>query len=105
MEKRKYQVKVNGMIRTYDEGTTFETIAKEFQNQFEHTIVLGCENYRLFELNKTLKRDCELKFITTGDSVGNQTYKRSLCLMLVKAIHDICNHDERCKVRIDFSVE
>lgn len=105
MEKRRYQVKVNGMIHTYDEGTTFETIAKEFQDQYEYTIVLGCENYRLFELKKTLKRDCELKFITTGDSVGNQTYKRSLCLMLVKAIHDICNHDERCKVRIDFSVD
>ena len=105
MEKRQYQVKVNDMIHTYDEGTTFETIAKEFQSQYKNTIVLGCEKNRLFELKKTLKRDCELKFITTGDSVGNQTYKRSLCLMLVKAIHDICNHDKSCKVRIDFSVD
>ena len=105
MEKRQYQVKVNDMIHTYDEGTTFEAIAKEFQSQYKNTIVLGCEKNRLFELKKTLKRDCELKFITTGDSVGNQTYKRSLCLMLVKAIHDICNHDKACKVRIDFSVD
>ena len=99
-----YQVKVNDEIRTYEEGTSFEVIAKDFQHLYEHKIVLGCENARLFELRKTLKRDMELKFITIGDSVGNKTYKRSMCLMLVKAIHDICGHDKKCKVFIDFSI-
>ena len=104
MEKVTYRVQVNGEIREYEEGTSFEMIAKDFQGNYEHRIVLGCENYKLFELHKELKRDCDLKFITTGDAVGNKTYKRSMCLMLVKAIHDICNHDSDCKVRIDFSV-
>ncbi len=99
-----YQVKVNEEIRTYEEGTSFEVIANDFQHLYEHKIVLGCEKARLFELHKTLKRDCELKFITLGDSVGNKTYKRSICLMLVKAIHDICGHDNKCKVFIDFSI-
>ena len=105
MEAKKYRVQIDGTTYTYDEGTTFEKIANDFQNRYEHRIVLGCEGYRLFELKKMLKRDCELKFITTGDSIGNKTYKRSMCLMMVKAIHDICNHDHSCKVRIDFSVD
>ncbi len=105
MEAKQYQVRVNGVARSYEEGTTFETIAKDFQGDYEHQIVLGCEGFRLFELRKTLSRDCELQFITTGDSVGNKTYKRSMCLMMVKAIHDICNHDTSCQVRIDFSVD
>lgn len=104
MNKNTYQVQVNGIVREYAEGTTFEQIAKDFQAQYEHQIVLGCENYKLFELRKTLKKDCVLKFITVGDAVGNKTYKRSMCLMLVKAIHDICGHEKQCKVRIDFSV-
>lgn len=104
MEVKKYQVRVNDIVREYEEGTTFETIARDFQDQYEHRIVLGCENYRLFELKKTLKKDCNLTFVTLGDSVGNKTYKRSMCLMMVKAIHDICGHDNACKVRIDFSV-
>lgn len=104
MEKKIFQVRVNGEVREYEEGTTFERIAKDFQGKYEHQIVLGCENYRLFELKKTLKKDCELQFITTGDSVGNKTYKRSMCLMLVKAVHDICGHEKKCKVRIDFSI-
>ena len=105
METKKYRVQIDGTTYTYDEGTTFEKIANDFQDRYEHRIVLGCEGYRLFELKKTLKRDIALKFITTGDSIGNKTYKRSMCLMMVKAIHDICNHDHSCKVRIDFSVD
>lgn len=105
METKKYRVQIDGTTYTYDEGTTFEKIANDFQDRYENRIVLGCEGYRLFELKKTLKRDCELKFVTTGDSIGNKTYKRSMCLMMVKAIHDICNHDHSCKVRIDFSVD
>ena len=105
MEAKKYRVQIDGTTYTYDEGTTFEKIANDFQNRYEHRIVLGCEGYRLFELRKVLKRDIALKFITTGDSIGNKTYKRSMCLMMVKAIHDICDHDNSCKVRIDFSVD
>ena len=105
METKKYRVQIDGTTYTYDAGTTFEKIADDFRDCYEHRIVLGCEGYRLFELKKTLKRDCELRFITTGDSIGNKTYKRSMCLMMVKAIHDICNHDHSCKVRIDFSVD
>ena len=105
MEKKKYQVRVNEEVREYEEGTCFEVIAKDFQNQYEHQIVLGCEDYKLFELRKQLKKDCSLKFITTGDAIGNKTYKRSMCLMLVKAIHDVSKHEKDCKVRIDFSID
>ena len=103
-EKKTYRVQVGEVIREYVEGTMLEEIAKDFQNNYEHQIVLGCENYKLLELRKKLTKDCKLKFITLGDDVGNKTYKRSMCLMLVKAIHDVCGHDKKCKVRIHFSV-
>ena len=103
-EKMRYRVQVGEIIREYEEGTTFETIANDFQGEYEHQIVLGCDQYKLFELRKKLVSDCNIKFITTGDDVGNKTYKRSMCLMLVKAIHDVCGHDKPCKVRIHFSV-
>lgn len=105
MEKAKYRVQVNQEVREYEEGTSFEVIAKDFQKNYKNQIVLGSENHKLFELHKKLKKDCNLTFVTTGDSVGNKTYKRSICLMLVKAIHDVCGHDKSCKVRIDFSLD
>ena len=102
--KKQYRVQVGEVIREYEEGTTFEMIAKDFQEDYEHQIVLACEKYKLIELRKKLDRDCTIRFITTADSVGNKTYRRSMCLLLVKAIHDVCGHDKKCKVRIHFSV-
>lgn len=104
MVKKKYYVQVEKERRAYDEGTTFQEIARDFQDRYEHQIVLGCEEHKLFELHKTLNKDCVLKFVTTGDAVGNKAYKRSVCFMLVKAIHDVCGHESECKVRIDFSL-
>ena len=102
--KKQYRVQVGEVIREYEEGTTFEVIAQDFQKDYEHQIVLACENYKLLELRKKLDCDRKVRFITTADSVGNKTYKRSMCLLLVKAIHDVCGHDKKCKVRIHFSV-
>lgn len=104
MPEKMYRVQDGNIVLEYPEGTSFLQIADDFQKYYEHQIVLGCENYKLFELHKVLQKDCEIRFITTGDSVGNKTYKRSMCLMLVKAIHDICGHEKNCKVRIHFSV-
>ena len=60
---------------------------------------------RLQELRKTVEKDCELKFITTADAIGHETYKRSLCFLLVKAVHDVAGHDKIERVRIHFSVD
>lgn len=107
-KKKQCQVQVElsdcKIFREYEEGTLFETIAKDFQKYYEHQIVLGYENYKVFELHRKLNSDCSLKFITMGEELGNQAYKRSVCLMLVKAIHSVLGEDKKCKVRIDFSV-
>ena len=63
------------------------------------------EKNRLQELRKTVEKDCELKFITTADAIGHETYKRSLCFLLVKAVHDVAGHDKIERVRIHFSVD
>ena len=44
MEKVKYRVQVKDEVRMYEEGTSFEVIAKDFQPNYEHIIVLGCED-------------------------------------------------------------
>lgn len=98
-------VKIGEESRHYEEGTTYREIAQEFQHLYAHPIVLVYINQnRLQELNKKLKRDCELKFLTTADYIGNQTYRRSICLLLVKAVHDVGGHDVVERVRIHFSV-
>ena len=98
-------VRIGTQIREYEAGTTYQCIAEEFQADYAHQIVLVFINQlQLQELTKKLKEDCEIEFVTTADPIGYETYRRSLCFMLVKAVHDVGGHDKVEKVRILFSL-
>ena len=101
----KCRVTIDGEVREYTAGTTYQEIAREFQTKYEHQIVLVfVDRFHLQELRKTVEKDCELKFVTTADPVGYQTYRRSMCFLLVKAVHDTAGHEKVDRVRIHFSV-
>lgn len=104
MVKKMYTVEIGTEKRTYEEGTTYEWIAQDYQEQYEDDIVLVLVDGKLQELPKEIKGDCKLEFITTGTAIGNETYRRSMCLMMVKAIYDVAGHTHVKKVRVDFSV-
>lgn len=95
----------NGETKRYPKGTTFLEIAREQQKQYENDIVLVIQDRKLMELQKKLEKDCTVRFITTGDDIGHKTYKRSMSLMLVKAVFDTAGHDRIRKVRIHYSVD
>lgn len=105
MENQSYQVTIGTTCRTYPAGTTYLSIAEEFQSRYEYQIVLALQNgNRLEELHRELDRDCTLDFLTTGDRIGHDTYKRSMSFLLVKAVHDVGGHDQVERVRIHCSV-
>mgnify|MGYP004466795517 FL=1 len=99
-----YTVHVDGTDREFKKGTTYQEIARICQQKYQHDIVLVFVDGRLQELFKTLEKDCELKFVTTADPLGYKSYRRSMSLMLVKAIYDVAEHKNIDKVRIHYSV-
>lgn len=104
MEQKMYRIEADGETREYPEGTPYRVIAGDFQKNHENDIVLVFVDGKLQELHKTLSHDCRLVFETTGDDIGHSTYKRSMCLMLVKAIYDAAHHEGIRKVRIQYSL-
>lgn len=104
MEKNTYCVTVGKEKRSYEEGTSYQAIARDFQKDYPHDIVLAFVDGRLQELHKTLQADCAVEFETTGGSAGHKTYKRSMSLLLVKAIYDVAPREAIGKVRIHYSV-
>lgn len=104
MEKNTYCVTVGEEKRSYEEGTSYQAIARDFQKDYPHDIVLAFVDGRLQELYKTLQADCTMQFETTGGSAGHKTYKRSMSLLLVKAIYDVAPREAIGKVRIHYSV-
>ena len=91
---QEYSVKVtlpDGQVMavTASEGDTLEAVAGSFKDYYEDDIILGIVNGRLRELNKKIKGDCELSFVTTADRDGRRTYRRSVVLLLQRAIYDV----------------
>ena len=105
MEQQMYKVQIDGEERSFPAGTTYLQIAGEYQERYPHDIVLVYVNGKLQELGKKLKKDCALHFVTTGETIGNLTYRRGVSFLLVKAVYDTIGHDKIEQVRIHFSVD
>lgn len=105
MEQQMYKVQIDGEERSFPAGTTYLQIVGEYQERYPHDIVLVYVNGKLQELGKKLKKDCTLHFVTTGETIGNLTYRRGVSFLLVKAVYDTIGHDKIEQVRIHFSVD
>ncbi len=82
------KLRINGEIKEYDKGTTFEEIAREYQPKVPNQIVAVTYGTRIRELMKKVDHDDDLTFITTADEIGNNTYTRTALMMLIKAVRD-----------------
>lgn len=93
------KIVIDGKEVEYEQGTTFEQIAKEYQKDFAQEIVLVFFNGRLRELNKRVKEGGMLSFVTVADKPGIKAYRRTVCLLMQKALHDLLG-DQGVGVRV-----
>ncbi len=96
-------ITINGVQREYEKGITFEEIAKEHQEKYDHRIAAVIFNGKIRELMKTVKKDGELSFVTFSDNIGYKTMRRTAIMMLIKAVRDV-GGDKDLKTKIEFTV-
>lgn len=97
-------VTIEGEKREYEVGTTFLSIAEEYQPKYENDIILFFVNEKLCELHKKVTGDCTIRFVTTAEKPGLQTYQRSATLIMLKAFYEIVGAERIRKISVDFSV-
>ena len=98
-------VMINGAIRQYDKGTTFEAVVREYQPKYNYSIALVYFNGKMRELSKRLEKDGVLSFITTADNSGHNAYVRTAQMMLVKAASEILGEaGKNSHIKIEFSL-
>lgn len=97
-------LKINGKDYSYEQGTSYEKIADDFQAENEGLIALVVENGKLKELSKKAVKDAEISFVTRRDEAGRKTYQRTVILLMVKAIDDVLGKDKSKFVKVEFAV-
>lgn len=104
MAEQMATVESRGEKKKYPCGTSFYKIAKDYQHHYEQDILLVMANGRLRELHRELEEDCQLTFLTAEDKIGFDAYRRSMVLLLLKAIYHMGGHANIKKVCAHYSV-
>lgn len=105
MEQKYAEVQIGGELKKYPCGTTYQEIAREYQKDSKYPIVLAKADGRLRELNKEVEAGCRLKFLTTAEKAGHNTYVRSLMLLMLKAMYHVVGDNRKIdRVGIHFIV-
>lgn len=105
MNQEMVKVTIDGKEHEYAIGTAYREIVDEYQEEVaEAPVILVMADGKLRELQKKLKGDCTLEFVTTKDHIGFETYKRTVCLVLLRAIYDVAGKENIEKVMIHYSV-
>lgn len=97
-------VTIGSRSKDYPDGTTLYDLAREYQEQFVDDIVLAFVDGKLTELHKKVVKDCSVRFVTTAEKPGMQSYQRSVTLMMLKAFYEIVGADNIERVSVDFSI-
>lgn len=79
-------------------------LAKYAKKNYDNDIILAKVNGKLTELTKEVDDDDEVEFVTTDTVIGNLTYKRSVCMLMLSAIYDIVPEGKIKKVCVQYSL-
>jgi len=86
--KLKLEPKDQMIERTVEQGSTIESLVKEYKN-LPYTILAAKLDNKICELTKKIQRPCMIEFLDLRDQAANLIYQRSVSLIYLKAIHDV----------------
>lgn len=98
------QIAVEGNVIEIQDGMTYLELAEKYRKNYEHDIVLVLENGKMRELFREIKDNSQVEFLTTGQTDGYKTYKRSTTLLLLKSIFDVAGMEAVSGIKVHFSV-
>lgn len=100
MQEFNITIKINNEIFTerVADDTRFLSLAEKYQTYYKDKIVLASVNNKLVELNKEPEGDCEVQFVTMTERDGKRAYRRSVTLLLQKAVYKLWKNQVRVRV-------
>lgn len=97
-------VTIHGEARRFAQGTTYETIAADYEKEYDGMIALVSVNGKIRELFKKVTKDCTVDFFTLQDDVGYKTYVRTATMLFLKSIFDVFGAEAAQKSCVEFAI-
>lgn len=101
----KIHLKVGEEIFECEAGLTLEAISRDFQKDYPYDIILARVDGKLAELTRTIDEDASAEFITTGEIIGNEAYRRTASMMMLKAFQDVMGRENFERLTVQYSLD
>ncbi len=98
------KITINGAEKEFEKGTSFEEIAKEYQQYYDERIAAVIFNGKIRELMKSAKKDGVLSFVTIKDNIGFKTMRRTATMILIKAVMDVTGGKNEVTTKVEFTI-
>ncbi|MEJ6950576.1 uridine kinase family protein [Natronospora cellulosivora (SeqCode)] len=82
-------VTISGKDHVFPEGIKLEELMFKIKGYDPKITVAAIVNNQLEDLSMPLYDDSNIKFLSINDEIGNRIYRRSLFIVLAKAIYDL----------------
>ena len=82
-------IQVLGQNLEVEKGTSFESVAKQFQSYFKSPILLAKQNNKLIELSNSIQQSGEIMFYDISYMEGMRVYHRSVSFLMIKAVKEM----------------
>ena len=98
------KVNVFGVTVEYEQGSTYAEIAEDYREKVDGDIILVTVNGKLSELHKKIQDGCKVGFVTTKDSVGNDTYVRGAIFMMLRAFYGVLGKEKIKRISVEHTL-
>ena len=98
------KVNVFGVTVEYEQGSTYAEIAEDYREKVDGDIILVTVNGKLSELHKKIQDGCKVGFVTTKDSVGNDTYVRGAIFMMLRAFYGVLGNEKIKRISVEHTL-
>ena len=104
MSQDEKMVIVDGIEQMIPSNATLEDLANAAAANYKEPIVLAVMNGRLCELFRQPEENAVIRFLTTATNSGYMTFRRSACLVMLKAFQDVVGKEKNYLLEIKHTV-
>ena len=97
-------VTIFGKNEQWPAGASFAEIVGDRKAPDGNPVLLVKANGRLRELHKTVREDCRVEALTIMDTIGMDSYRRSLVLLFLRAAADVYGMETAVRINLLFSI-
>ena len=97
-------VSIAGKQTECSSSLTYGELVEKYQDKDKAVIVAVQDNYRLRELSSHVEDGAHITFVTTASATGQLIYKRSIILLMLKAVYDIYGKNAVSDIKVLYSI-